>query len=92
MGMNIRANELINSDIYVREPVDKYKNKINNSESNKVILTGGRGTGKSVVLNELQQRGLGTNNQTVLMRYVKYQQLRSIKTMKVVCFDKKLTP
>lgn len=67
--MNMRANELINSDIYVREPVDKYKNKINNSESNKVILTGGRGTGKSVVLNELQQRGLGTNNQTVLMRF-----------------------
>jgi len=67
--MNLRADEIINSDIFVREPVDEVRKKINISDKEKIILNGGRGTGKSVVLSEVQQKGLGTDNQTVLARF-----------------------
>ena len=63
--MKIRANVLVNSKEYVREPVDKEVNEILSSQNNKFILTGGRGIGKSTVLCELEKRGLGSNEQTI---------------------------
>ena len=65
----MRAEEVINSSCFIREPVDDVRKKINNSDKDRIILNGGRGTGKSVVLNEIQQKGLGTDNQTVLLRF-----------------------
>lgn len=67
--MNLRANDIINSSMFVREPVDEIRKKIDASDKEKIILNGGRGVGKSIVLNEIQQKGLGTDNQTVLMHF-----------------------
>lgn len=61
----IKANDLINSEEFIREPVDKEINEILNSTSEKTILTGGRGIGKSTILYSLQNRGLGSREQTI---------------------------
>ena len=44
--LKIKVNNLVNSEEFVREPVDKEVNEILNSSSNKIILTGGKGIGK----------------------------------------------
>ena len=62
-----KGNQIVNSSEYVREPVDKEVNSILNLEINKVILTGGRGVGKTTVLCALENRGLGSNEQTIYM-------------------------
>lgn len=56
---------LVNNEEFVREPVDKETKEILNSSSNKIILTGGRGIGKSTVLYSLEKRGLSNNEQTI---------------------------
>ena len=56
---------LVNNEEFVREPVDKEAKEILNSSSNKIILTGGRGIGKSTVLYNLEKRGLSNNEQTI---------------------------
>ena len=63
--LKIRANNLVNSEEFVREPVDKEVNEILNSSSNKIVLTGGKGIGKSTVLCSLEKRGLGCKEQTI---------------------------
>ena len=61
----IKQDELINSGCFVREPVDKIVREIKESDSDRIILTGGDNVGKSTVLCELQSKGLGTDNQTI---------------------------
>ena len=61
------ASELIISKEYVREPVDKAVNKILESKKRRIILSGNRGTGRTTVLHALQNRGLGTKEQTIYM-------------------------
>ena len=63
--LKIKANNLVNSEEFVREPVDKEVNEILDSSSNKIILTGGKGIGKSTVLCGLEKRGLGCKEQTI---------------------------
>lgn len=63
----IRPQELINSKAFVREPVDKEVNDILSSEDKRIIVTGGRGVGKSAVLYSLENRGLGTTEQTICL-------------------------
>jgi len=63
--LKIKVNNLVNSEEFVREPVDKEVNEILNSSSNKIILTGGKGIGKSNVLCGLEKRGLGCKEQTI---------------------------
>lgn len=63
--LKINARNLVNSEQFVREPVDKEVNSILNSSSTKIILTGGKGVGKSTVLCSLENRGLGCNEQTI---------------------------
>ena len=63
--LKIRANNLVNSEEFVREPVDKEVDEILNSSSNKIVLTGGKGIGKSTVLCSLEKRGLGCKEQTI---------------------------
>lgn len=65
----IQASELIKSDELVREPVDDFSNKILNSNSKKIVLTGGRGIGKSVILYNIELKGLGTEKQTILVNF-----------------------
>ena len=61
------ARDLINSEEYVREPVDKKVDEILSSNKRRIILAGNRGTGKSTVLYAMQNRGLGTKEQTIYM-------------------------
>ena len=63
--LKIKANNLVNSEEFVREPVDKEINGILNSSSSRIILTGGKGIGKSTVLCGLEKRGLGCKEQTI---------------------------
>ena len=65
----IRPEKIIKTEQFVREPVDDINRKINNSTDKKFIVTGSRGSGKSLILFNTQDRGLGTDNQTVLMRF-----------------------
>lgn len=53
---------------FVREPVDSLCKEMIANPSKRIILNGGRGIGKSVILHHMQYRGLGTKNQTILIR------------------------
>ncbi len=64
---NKKGYKIINTSEYVKEPVDKEVNDILNLEINKIILTGGRGVGKSAVLGVLEKRGLGSDEKTIYM-------------------------
>lgn len=68
MIRHIQPNKLINSEAFIREPVDEITNKIINSQARKIVLDGNRSNGKTVILNSLENRGLGTNTQTILTR------------------------
>ena len=61
----IETTELINSEEYIREPVDKVVNEILKSNEKRIILPAGRGTGRSTVLYALENRGLGSDEQTI---------------------------
>ena len=63
--LKIKANNLVNSEEFVREPVAKEVNEILTSSSSKTILTGGKGIGKSTVLCSLEKKGLGCKEQTI---------------------------
>ncbi len=69
MIKNIKLEELINTEAFVREPVDSLTKEIRDNSSKKIILNGGRGTGKSVTLSCMQNQGLGMESQTILMRF-----------------------
>lgn len=62
-------NTIINTDLFVREPVDKINKEILNSDHKRFILTGGRGSGKSTVLDSLENMGLGTEEQTIKTQF-----------------------
>ena len=75
---------LVQSDkIFLREPVDKICNKIIKGDSNRIILTGGENVGKTVVLHNLQNREVGTEEQTIYVQFAKYTNLRNIMTEKI---------
>ena len=63
--IKIKAKDLINSEEFVREPVDNEVNEILESNNKKIIISGPKGTGKSTVLCSLEQRGLGSREQTI---------------------------
>lgn len=65
----IRPQEIIKTEQFVREPVDSLSKKIITTSSQKIIVNGGRGSGKSLVLLNTQDKGLGTENQTILMPF-----------------------
>ena len=62
-------DNITKTDFFVREPVDKVNKEILKSDSKRIILTGGRGSGKSTVLYSLENRGLGTEEQTINTRF-----------------------
>ena len=67
---DIHASKLIYQDEFLREVTDKECEKLNNLNKGTIIINGGRGTGKSVLLNENTNRELGKPiNQTVLMNF-----------------------
>ncbi len=65
----IRPQEIIKMEQFIREPVDLINKEIISDSSKKIILNGGRGSGKSVILHNIQDKGIGTENQTILMQF-----------------------
>ncbi len=65
----MRPQEIIQTEQFIREPVDSLNQKINENSSKKIIVNGGRGSGKSLILLNNQNKGLGTENQTILMNF-----------------------
>lgn len=65
----INAKDLLNSCEYVSSPVDEVCNKIDNSNSKKIIVSGGRGVGKSAVLNSYELKKIKTINPCVLVQF-----------------------
>ena len=58
MIKDISAEKILETPEFVRKPVDKVCEKIENSDSKRIILSGGRGAGKSVVLESLEKKHL----------------------------------
>ena len=54
---------------YVREPVDEVCKRIRNVNSEKIILCGGRGSGKTNVLYHMETQGVGTDQQSIYIRF-----------------------
>ena len=65
----INPVEVVKSKEFIREPVDNKSNEILNSSSKKIIISGGRGVGKTILLHNLEDRGLGTNRQTIYTHF-----------------------
>lgn len=63
------VKQVIMSDDFVREPVDNICKNINDNSSTKIILSGERGSGKSIVLCNNEILGLGTNNQCISVSF-----------------------
>ncbi len=66
MIKNINVSPNLNSDLLVNEPLRLVNEKISTLPSQKVILTGGRGCGKSTVLRKRQEDTLYTDKPAVL--------------------------
>lgn len=69
MFKNINPEKIVKSDQFVREPVSAVTKKIANSSSKKIILNGGKGAGKSVILQNLEYKNLDTENQTIYTKF-----------------------
>lgn len=61
-------SKIIKTEQFIREPVDLLSREILNHSSKKIILNG-NGTGKSVILHHIQDKGLGTDKQTILTKF-----------------------
>jgi len=61
----IKTKEILNSEKFVREPVEDLCDEIENNSSKKIILTGGRGIGKSIVLQNYQIKSLNTRDKLI---------------------------
>ena len=62
MIKNVRVNELIFSDLFVKAPVDEINDRITDCKKKKIILVGSRGCGKSVVLNNREIKSVNTEH------------------------------
>lgn len=83
--MNIRNHkDLIFGEGFIREPVDHLCNEINNNVSKKIILSGGRGSGKSVVLYNNEKKNLGNDTQCI---YTIFDSIRMFKGYPNDVFD-----
>lgn len=70
MVKNVNVNELLFSDLLVKEPVREANDSLTGNEKRgKLILTGSRGCGKSTVLASRENDSLKTTNPAVLTRF-----------------------
>lgn len=69
MIKQINPKKLLTTEAYVREPVDNLTKSLMNDNSKKIILTGGRGSGKSTILYNIEHQGIGTDYQSIYMTF-----------------------
>lgn len=69
MNKNMRPNEFLKSHNCVIEPIDKVFEEIKTSNSKKIIVTGGRGVGKTLVLCNCSNRTKYTSNPIIFTRF-----------------------
>ena len=65
----INPDKIIKSDKFVREPVSEVTKKISNNPSKRIILNGGKGTGKSVILQNLEYRNLDYDSRAIYTKF-----------------------
>lgn len=70
MISNVSVNELLFSDLMAKDPVNVVNRTIDQKISRrKIILTGGRGSGKSVILGSREQKSLMTAHPAILTSF-----------------------
>ena len=57
--------DVVDTNAFIREPVYDICKQLKNSDKNKIILSGGRGVGKTTVLKNIEKESLGSNIQTI---------------------------
>lgn len=68
MIKNVNVNQLLFSDLLVKEPVDEVNDKLADKRG-KFILTGSRGCGKSTILGKREIDSLKTEHPAILTRF-----------------------
>ena len=61
----MNPKSIINSSNFVKEPVDKVIDTINKSDKNRIVLTGPRCSGKSIVLRSFEKELINSNNPSI---------------------------
>lgn len=69
MNTFLNSSQLIHDSRFVREPADQYGRILQDSSSNKIILNTGRGSGKSVILHNMESCKVGTDNPVIYTRF-----------------------
>lgn len=73
------TKKVVNTSLFVREPVDEIVNEILSTGDRRIILNGERGVGKSTVLRSLEYRGLGNKEETTILLYPKAEVMPAIE-------------
>lgn len=69
MNVFVNSSQLIYDSKFIKEPADKYSRVLQEKSSNRIILNSGRGTGKSVILNNMENRNMGTNEPVIYTHF-----------------------
>ena len=69
MNVYINSTQLVHDERFIREPADKYGRTLQENSSSRIILNSGRGTGKSVILNNMENRNVGTNEPVIYTHF-----------------------
>lgn len=69
MNVFVNSSQLIYDERFIREPADKYSRALQEKSSSRIILNSGRGTGKSVILNNMENRNVGTNEPVIYTHF-----------------------
>lgn len=69
MNTFLNSSQLIHDSRFVREPADQYGRILQDSSSNRIILNTGRGSGKSVILHNMESCNVGTNNLVIYTNF-----------------------
>lgn len=69
MSNTIYTERFIQTNEFVEKPVNEFCNKIKNNSSKKIILSGGRGTGKSLILYNNQNININSKDQCIFTRF-----------------------
>lgn len=67
--MELNASGLINSNEFVSEPVNHLNKVIFKESAKKIILEGGRGCGKTVLLKSIEKNKVGSDNPTIYTHF-----------------------